>query len=349
MLRVGIAGIGFMGWIHWLAYKQIEGVEVVAICEQDPLRRQGDWTGIQGNFGPPGEKVDLDSVATFSDLNSFCQADFDMVDICLPPSLHHQTIELAAASGKQVFCEKPLALTLEHCRSAVEICDRHERMLLVGQVLPFFPEYQFALDTIQNHRFGKLIGCKLKRIISDPTWLKNFYDPEKIGGPLLDLHVHDAHFLRLIAGVPTGVFSRGRCRGSVVSYCESIFEFEDPDFCATASSGVINQQGRPFTHGFELHFEQATLQFEYAAMNGRDDELMPLKILQEDGAVELVTIENGDPLNAFINEISEVVRAVKAATPSPVLSGSLARDAISICQLQSKSVFEKRLVKMTEL
>jgi predicted dehydrogenase len=32
MIKVGIAGIGFMGWIHWLAYQQIDGVEVVAVC-----------------------------------------------------------------------------------------------------------------------------------------------------------------------------------------------------------------------------------------------------------------------------------------------------------------------------
>ena len=93
------------------------------------------------------------------------------------------------------------------------VCDQHERLLMVGQVLPFFPEYQFALNAIQSGEFGKLLGCKLKRVISDPTWLNHFYDPEKIGGPLLDLHVHDAHFLRLIAGMPNGVYSTGRHRG----------------------------------------------------------------------------------------------------------------------------------------
>ena len=57
MLRVGIAGIGFMGWIHWLAYQQIENVQVVAVRDRDPVRMSGDWTGIQVNFGPRGEIV----------------------------------------------------------------------------------------------------------------------------------------------------------------------------------------------------------------------------------------------------------------------------------------------------
>ena len=241
MLKVGIAGIGFMGWIHWLAYKEIADVEVVAICEQDPSRLAGDWTGIQGNFGPPGEQVDLSGVATFSDLKKFCEADFDLVDICLPPSLHGDAISVAAQSGKQVFCEKPLALTMNQCSAAVKACQQNDRMLMVGQVLPFFSEYAYALKVIQNREYGELLGCKLKRLISDPTWLPNFYDAEMVGGPLFDLHVHDAHFLRLIAGMPANVYSQGRSRGEVVSYCESIFCFDDRPICATATSGVIEQ------------------------------------------------------------------------------------------------------------
>ena len=348
MLKVGIAGIGFMGWIHWLAYEQIAGAEVVAICEQDPIRLSGDWTGIKGNFGPPGQHVDLSTIKTFSDLESFCDSDFEMIDICLPPWMHAQAIEIAAKAGKQVFCEKPLSLTVEQCSAAVETCHRHDCMLLVGQVLPYFPEYAFALKVIQSGEFGELIGCKLKRVISDPTWLNDFYDPQKIGGPLLDLHVHDAHFLRLIAGMPTTVFSQGRCREGVVSYCESIFGFNDRPVCATATSGTIDQQGRPFTHGYEIHLEQATLQFEYAALQGVD-ELMPLKVLHRDGSVQLVEIENGDPAQAFVNEIKAVVEAIEQGETNEILGGELARDAITICHAQSKSVKENRVISIEEL
>ena len=348
MLKVGIAGIGFMGWIHWLAYQQIADVEVVAICEQDPVRLLGDWTAIQGNFGPPGEKVDLSQVATFSDLGEFCEADFDLVDICLPPSLHSNAISVAARAGKQVFCEKPLSLTVKQCCEAVEICSQNERMLMVGQVLPFFAEYDYALNAIKSREYGELLGCKLKRLISDPTWLPNFYDPQKIGGPLFDLHVHDAHFLRLIAGMPTSVYSQGRCRGEVVSYCESIFQFDDQPICATATSGIIEQQGRPFSHGFEIHLEKATLHFEYAALSD-GEQSMPLKAIREDGTVELVELGNTEPLNAFNNEIAAVVDAVRTGKPSEILNGDLARDAIAICHAQSKSVHENRKVTIDEI
>ena len=60
MIRVGMIGIGFMGWIHWLAYQRLGGARVAAISERIPQRLAGDWRGIQGNFGPPGEQVDLE-------------------------------------------------------------------------------------------------------------------------------------------------------------------------------------------------------------------------------------------------------------------------------------------------
>ena len=56
-MNIGLVGIGFMGWIHYLAYKNVKGVKLTAVCTRDPQRLAGDWRGIQGNFGPPGEQV----------------------------------------------------------------------------------------------------------------------------------------------------------------------------------------------------------------------------------------------------------------------------------------------------
>ena len=47
-----------------------------------------------------------------------------------------------------------------------------------------------------------------------------------------------------------------------------MFEFADPRLTVSATSGVINQQGRPFTHGFEIHLEKATLLYELAVLGG---------------------------------------------------------------------------------
>jgi predicted dehydrogenase len=228
-----------------------------------------------------------------------------------------------------------MALTAEECDEMVAAAQRAERQLLIGHVLPFFPEYQFAYQAMLSGDYGKLLGGTFKRVISDPTWLADFYDPAKVGGPLIDLHVHDAHFIRLLFGMPVSLYSRGRMRGEVVEYCHTQFSFADPDVVVSAVSGVVQQQGRTFTHGFEIHFERATLQYESAVINDDSELLMPLTVFTAAGEAVRPDIVESD---AFIAEMQEVEVAIESGRPSSLLGGELARDAIVLCQRQTDSV-----------
>ena len=348
MLKVGIAGIGFMGWIHWLAYQEQSDISVAAICTPEPERRNGDWTEIQGNFGPPGEQVDLTGISAYEHLDDLLADDsIDVVDICLPPAMHADMICSAAKAGKHVFCEKPLALNLEDCDRAVAACKSAGTMLMVGQVLPFFPEFAFAKRIIDEGNYGRLLGGTFKRVISDPAWLNGFYDPQKIGGPLFDLHVHDAHFIRLLFGMPQGLTAQGRIRGEVVDYCQTLFDYGTNGPIVSCTSGVINQQARPFTHGYEIHLEECTLQFEFAGLTDQP-ELMPAKLLKADGEVVRPELGNGDPTLAFVAELAHASDCFANQVESKILSGALARDAIQLCAMQATSVFENRPVRLAE-
>lgn len=339
MLKVGIAGIGFMGWIHWLAWHRIPGVKVTAIATFEPERRAGDWTAIRGNFGPPGQKVDLSGIEVFETAEAMVQKarDVDLVDVCLPTRFHSPATLAALGAGKHVLCEKPLALTLAECDRVLTAAAGSGRQLFVGHVLPFFPEYAWAIAQIRSGEYGKLLGGSFKRVISDPHWLKDFYDPAVIGGPLLDLHVHDAHLIRLLFGKPVGVQSRGRLRGETVEYAHTLFDFPDRSLVVSSSMGVVHQQGRPFTHGFEIHCERATIHFESAAF-ADGAEAMPVKLLKADGKVVRPTLAGTDPLDGFVAELTEVRDCTLANRPSALLAGTLARDAIELCELQSQAI-----------
>ncbi len=244
MLRVGITGVGFMGMIHYLAAQRVAGMEVTAICSRDEKKLSGDWRGIQGNFGPPGEQMDLGDIARHREFSDLLADDsVDLVDICLPPSLHADATVAALEAGKHVFCEKPIALTTDEADRMVDAARQSGKSLLIGQVLPFLPEYDFALSAVQSGRYGELLGGHFKRIISEPTWLPDFFDPAKVGGPVIDLHIHDAHFIRVLCGMPERVFSTGRSRGEVVEFVNSQFLFANLGLSITATSGVLAQQG----------------------------------------------------------------------------------------------------------
>jgi predicted dehydrogenase len=343
VIQVGLAGIGFMGWIHWLAYRTLPSMRVAAIASRDPRRRAGDWRGIQGNFGPPGEQVDLSGVRAVESLDGLlADPSIDLVDLCLPPNLHADAAVRALEAGKHVFCEKPLALTTADADRMVAAARLHGRLLLVGHVLPFFPGFAQLREAAADGRYGKLLGGSFKRVISDPTWLKDFYDPSRVGGPLVDLCVHDAHLIRMLFGRPVSLVSQGRLRGDVVEYCDTLFRFEDPSVSVHLSGGVIRQQGRGFTHAFEAHFERATLQFEFAVIDGKPRTLLPLTVYEADGRVSEPETGDGDPVAAFAAQLSEVARAVRSGEASPILSGELARDAVAICHEQTASVLAGR-------
>ena len=341
MLKVGITGIGFMGMIHYLAYQRMEEVKVAALCESFFKERlAGDWTKIKGNFGPQGTMMDLSGISTYDSLDEMLKnPELDVVDICLPPNQHAAATIAALNAGKHVFCEKPIALRPEEGVAMVEAAEKNGKMLMIGHVLPFFDSHGFVAQAAQSGKYGKLLGGHFNRVISDPVWLTNFYDMNKIGGPLLDLHVHDAHFIRAVFGMPKAVQSVGRSRGAVPEYFSTQFIYDDPGLVVTANSGCIMQQGRPFMHNFEAHFEEATVAFD--SFSG-----LPVTVLTKDGGVEKPEFGESDDVTPFVRELTEAQKAFVSGTPSSLLDGVLARDALILCHKEVESILWRKRVEI---
>ena len=117
-------------------------------------------------------------------------------------------------------------------------------------------------------------------------------------------------------------------------FYESIFEFDQADVAVSAGGGVIDSPARPFTHGYEVSFERATVRFEFAGYSDGSSTNIPVTILHADGSVEKPELGDGDPVNAFLHEVEEAARCVKEGLVSPILDAKLAADALRICEMQ---------------
>ncbi len=330
MVRVGLAGIGFMGWIHQLAYRRSKHATMAAFYSRDPKKRTGDWRGIQGNFGPPGDHIPVEGLEVFSTLEELVRYNgIDVLDICLPPHLHASTAILALENGKDVFCEKPLALTAEDGQRIMDAAKANGRLVMVAHVLPYMGAFAYTTQLVLQGTYGKPIGGYFKRVISDPTWIPDFYDPARVGGPLVDLHVHDLHWIQLLFGRPIEVQAVGRMRGKVAEYVHVLYRFASPNICVSSSSGVIDAPGRPFTHGFELHLEEAVIQHEFAAYSD-GSETMPLKIVTRGGEVIRPELPAADEVDAFVGEIDDMAESVTTRKIAPRLDGKLASEAVEL-------------------
>jgi predicted dehydrogenase len=338
MVRIGIVGLGFMGMIHYLASRKLQGARVEAICSRDEKKLAGDWRSIQGNFGPRGEMMDLAGIKKYRGLDDLlADPNIDLIDICNPTHLHPETAIKALQAGKHVLVEKAIALDTKDADAMLDAAKKAKRLLMVAHVLPFFPEFAFAAQAIRGGQFGKLLGGHFKRIISKPDWSADIGDAAKTGGPAIDLHIHDAHFIGLVCGVPKQVFSTGVLSGDAVDYLTTAYLYGIGGPAITCSSGALTMKGRPFVHGYEIYLEKATLVYESGSC--------PLTLLNADGTSEQPNLAGGaDATTAFTLEIQAAVDGVKAGREPDLLSGKLARDALVMCYRECESVRTGRAI-----
>ncbi|HEX6972105.1 MAG TPA: Gfo/Idh/MocA family oxidoreductase, partial [Limnochordia bacterium] len=211
-MNIGIVGIGFMGTTHYKAALSLTGARVGAIVTRDPKKKTGDWRHIRGNFGEGGGVQDLTGVTVYDRLEALlADPSIDLVDLCLPTRLHPSAAIQALEAGKHVLVEKPIALTLEEADRMLDAATRNQRRLFVGQVLRFFPEFALIKRLAESGEYGALLGLHLKRVISKPDWGSGdwFSRAEETGGPVIDLHIHDADFVQYLFGMPDRIGAGG--------------------------------------------------------------------------------------------------------------------------------------------
>lgn len=137
-------------------------------------------------------------------------ADVDVVDICAPTHVHHEIALKAAAAGKHVVCEKPLARTVSQAEEMIAAFAHAGVQLLVAHVVRYFPQYAQAKALVDGGEVGDVAVVRLTRASFRPkrevdNW---FMDTAKSGGMLLDLMLHDFDYAHWIAGEVESVFAK---------------------------------------------------------------------------------------------------------------------------------------------
>lgn len=362
MVRIGLIGIGFMGMTHFEASTKLEsdhetglrqatgskldGGKIVAIATRDAKKLSGDWTSIQGNFGPRGSLMDLSHVKGYSDYRQLlADPNIDLVDLCLPTDQHETVVLEALAAGKHVLVEKPIATELPAANRMAEAAKKAGKQLLVGQVLPFFPEFAFAAATVRSGKYGKLLAAHFRRVIAPPNWSSDMSDFRKLGGWGVDLHIHDNHFIGLLCGVPKQVFSRGLLQEGLVNHVHTNYVFDNPNLAVTAVSGGIAAKGLAFGHGFEMYLENATIVYDAGTYGGEWAVNRPLTLITNDGLATRPELAGGTEwCSAFTAEMQAAVNSIATGHEVAELSGTLALNALRLCEAERQSIASGKIV-----
>lgn len=213
VLNIAVFGLGRMGRIYAQTLaERVDGGRLLAVA--DPAVRADDET-LAGLDVPHV----LDDPAA-----ALARPDLHAVVIATPTSTHRDLIVAAARAGKAIFCEKPLALTLEATREALAAVAAAGVPLQVGFMRRFDPAYQKMQRAIANGRIGRPLTFKAvgrDPFCPDPA----FADPAHSGGLILDMGIHDFDLARWLMGSEVEQVS---AEGSLLA-CETLRAVGDID------------------------------------------------------------------------------------------------------------------------
>lgn len=197
MLKVAIVGAGTMGRVHSHAYKNVEGAQVVAICDIREEKASQLAAAHQAKI-----YIDFDTMLENEEI--------DMIDLCIPTYMHKDFALKAISYDKHVFCEKPIALKLEDAKVMIEAAKEKEVKFTVGHVVRYFPSYANAVDTVKSGRIGTPKLIRTARTGAFPSWCwEDWYSNYELsGGVLLDLVIHDFDWIRCHFGDVERVYAK---------------------------------------------------------------------------------------------------------------------------------------------
>ena len=330
-VRIGLVGLGMMGTTHFKGYKEIDNADIVALCDIQPQRLKGDFSGTAGNIDTgSAELEDVAGMKTYRQFGKLIRnPDVDLVDICLPSYMHARMTTAALQAGKHVFCEKPMAMSYKQACRMSQAAREAGKHLMIGQCLRFWPEYVLIKQIIDSGRFGRARSAVLRRLGAPPTWSwQNWlFDTKKSGSCALDLHIHDVDTLNWFFGKPAKVFSQGTPTpdGGVGHILTQYFYEDGP--VAFADGSWDFHGAYPFSMSASIVFESGTVDYNSSATP-------TLAIYTPDGAVETPSVSQG---SAYTEELRYFVGCIESGTAPDRVPNESAALAVAIVAAEIRS------------
>jgi myo-inositol 2-dehydrogenase/D-chiro-inositol 1-dehydrogenase len=333
-LRFGVLGVGRIGKIHIQnLVNRIPEAEVVALSDV----AAGELASVAAQFGIAR------TFANYRDL--LAVPEIDAVVICSPTDTHYQIIVDAAARGKQIFCEKPIDLSLEKVEAAKEAVARGGVRMMVGFNRRFDPHFQKVRQTIAA---GKVGEPHVLRITSrDPGPPPEAYIRAS-GGLFLDMTIHDFDMARYLMGKEvTEVYARAAVKVDPVF--ERAGDWDTAVVTLTFENGsfAVIDNSRKAVYGYDQRVEMFGSEGMVTVSNCAEDN----HILSDRSGIHTAL-----PLHFFLERYAEsylremraFLEAITSGAGVPV-GGEDGYQAAVMALAAARSVRENRPVKTSEI
>ncbi len=333
-LTVGVAGAGRIGKVHvGTLVRNLPEVHVAAIT--DPRGEEARKVAEQHSI--PAIKRDFDELVQ--------DPEIDAVLICSPTDTHADYIIAAARAGKNIFCEKPVALSLDVIRQALEAVNQCGVRMMIGFNRRFDANFQKVRSLVENGDLGDLHILKITSRDPAPP------PPEYIsasGGMFLDMTIHDFDMARFVTG--SEVVQVSAEAGVLVD--PRIGEQGDVDTAVitlrfeNGALGVIDNSRRA-CYGYDQRLELFGSKGMVRIDNCRHDTHEFFDAAGSQGSLPLDFFMDRYA-QSYATELKAFVRSLLEGSEFPV-SGDDGLLSVAIGLAARRSVDEHRPVKMSEI
>lgn len=333
-LRLGVIGTGRIGKVHIATLVQsVPKAEVVAIAD---ININGARE-VAKDFGI--------STVYSNYMDVINNPEVEAVVICSPTNTHAQYVIAAAKAGKHIFCEKPVDLSLEVIRGALDAVNKAGVKMMVGFNRRFDPNFYKIKQLVTEGKIGE--PHILKITSRDPAPPPAEYSAVS-GGMFMDMTIHDFDMARYIAGSEvTEVYTK-----AAVLVDPEIGKAGDVDTAiiiltfANGALGVIDNS-RKAVYGYDQRVEIFGSKGMACADNNYPENH---RYFASDG------VHGSLPLNffmeryleAYANEMKIFCESVINNLPLPV-SGNDGLMSVAIAMAAKKSYLENRPVELSEI
>ena len=185
-VRIGIVGAKFAADFHCDCFARIPGAQVEAVAAPSGPELLADKWSIPGRYRDYHELLN--------------NPDLDLISVCTPNNAHYQVVMDAAAAGKHVIVEKPLATDPAQARQMVKACREAGVLLMYAEDWCFAPALKRARELVQEGGIGEVLYVKAKET-HNGTHSPYAKDRESCGGgSFIHLGIHPIGWLLYFLG-----------------------------------------------------------------------------------------------------------------------------------------------------
>jgi UDP-N-acetylglucosamine 3-dehydrogenase len=285
MINIGLIGAGYIGGVHSEAIKKINNAKITAVTDIIEERGRKLANSLNARYFKNTEDM-------------LAGDDINAVFICTPDYTHVDIFKKAANAKKDIFCEKPLALSVKEVDQMMESIKKNKIRVMVGHVLRFWPEYVKAKEIVDSGIIGKPLSVFCERLVAFPKWTEWYGKEEFSKGAALNLQIHDLDYLIFLLGTPRSVFSQGVYKPDLGgwSHMNTVLDFND-NVKGLVDDGWTVKGKFPFTMVLRIICEKGSIDWIFRAGENLEERAQqsPITLYKSDGSAEVLEVSKEDP------------------------------------------------------